>query len=94
MFENTTQILNEHNDSVSDLAVLKNGSLVSSSLDKTIKIWDNSFQLWSSTSDSHLKGILVLKVKRNGDLISGSQDGTIHFWNTDHFILNNSIYIH
>jgi len=25
---------------------LKNGYLVSSSFDKTIKIWDNSFQLW------------------------------------------------
>ena len=51
-------------------------------------------QLWSSTSDSNLKGIVILKVKRNGDLISSSQDGTIHFWNMDHFILNNTIYIH
>jgi len=51
-------------------------------------------QLWSSTSDSNLKGIVTLKVKRNGDLISSSQDGTIFFWNTDHFILNNTIYIH
>ena len=58
---------------------LKNGYLVSSSFDKTIKIWENSFQLWQSTSDSHLKGILALKVKRNGDLVSSSQDGTIHF---------------
>jgi WD40 repeat protein len=73
---------------------LKNGYLVSTSLDKTIKIWDNSFQMWSSTSDSHSKGILALKVKSNGDLISSSQDGTIQFWNTDHFILNNTIYIH
>ena len=39
-------------------------------------------------------GILALKVKSNGDLISSSQDGTIQFWNTDHFILNNTIYIH
>jgi WD40 repeat protein len=92
MFENVTKILNEHNDSVSDLAVLKNGYLASTSLDKTIKIWNNSFQLWSSTSDSHLKGIVALKVKSNGDLISSSQDGTIHFWNTEHFILNNTIY--
>jgi len=51
-------------------------------------------QLWSLTSDSNLKGIVTLKVKRNGDLISSSQDGTIFFWNTDHFFLNNTIYIH
>ncbi len=49
-------------------------------------------QLWSSTSDSNLKGIVTLKVKRNGDLISSSQDGTINFWNTDHFILRFSDY--
>jgi hypothetical protein len=47
--------------------------------DRTIKIWDNSFQLWSSTSDSNLKGIVTLKVKRNGELISSSQDGTIFY---------------
>ena len=51
-------------------------------------------QLWSSTSDSNLKGIVTLKVKRNGELISSSEDGKIHFWNTDHFILNKTIYIH
>ncbi len=94
IFENTTRILTEHNDSVTDLVVLKNGFLVSSSLNKLIKIWNNSFQLWSSTSESHSKGVVALKVKSNGDLISSSQDGTIHFWNTDHLILNNTIYIH
>jgi hypothetical protein len=47
--------------------------------DRTIKIWDNSFQLWASTSDSNLKGIVTLKVKRNGELISSSQDGTIFY---------------
>ena len=52
IFENTTLILNEHNHSVSDLAVLKNGYLVCTSLDRKIQIWDNSFQLWSSTYDS------------------------------------------
>jgi len=93
-FENGTQILKEHNDSVSDLAVLKNGFLVSTSLDKTIKIWDNSFKLWSSTSNAHSIGAVALKVKNNGDLISSSQDGSIHFWNTDYFILNNTIYIY
>ena len=94
IFENETRILKEHNTSVSDLEVLNNGYLVSSSLDRTIKIWDHSFQLWSSTSNAHSKGVVALKVKNNGDLISSSQDGSIHFWNTDHFILNNTIYIH
>ncbi len=91
---NATSALKEHNDSVSDLAVLKNGYLVSTSLDKTIKIWDNSFNLWSSKYHAHENGIVALKVNTNGDLISSSQDGVISFWNTDHFILNNTLYIH
>jgi WD40 repeat protein len=94
IFENKTQILDKHNDSVTDLVVLKNGYLVSTSLDRSIKIWNNSFRLWSSTSESHSKGVVALKVKSNGNLISSSQDGTIHFWNTEHFILNNTIYIY
>jgi WD40 repeat protein len=43
--ENT---LKGHTDSVSDLVFLNNGYLVSTSFDKTIKIWDNSFNLWFS----------------------------------------------
>jgi len=86
--------LKEFNDSVSDLVFLSNGYLVSTSLDKTIKIWDNSFNLWSSTSNAHSKAILALKLKRNDDLVSSSQDGSVHYWNTDYFILNNTFYIH
>jgi WD40 repeat protein len=82
--------LKEHTDSVSDLVFLSNGYLVSTSLDKTIKIWDNSFNLWFSIS----KAILSLKAKNNDYLVSSSQDDTIHFWNTDYFILNKTIYIH
>ncbi len=67
---------------------------MSTSFDKEIRIWDNSFNLWSSFSNANTKAILALKVKNNHDLVSSSQDGTIHFWNTDHFILNNTIYIH
>ena len=86
--------LKELNDSVSDLVFLNTGYLVSTSFDKTIKIWDNSFNLWSSTSNAHSKAILALKVKNNQELVSSSQDGTIHFWNTDYFILNKTIFIH
>ena len=85
--------LKEHTDSVSDLAFQKNGFLVSTSFDKTIKIWDSSFKLWSSVSDAHSAPILALKVKKNSVLISSSQDGTITFWNTNYFILDDSFYI-
>jgi len=89
--ENT---LKEHTDSVSDLLFLSNGFLVSTSFDETIKIWDNSFNLWSSTSNAHSKAILALKVKSNHDLVSSSQDGTIQVWNTVYFILNKTIHIY
>jgi len=86
--------LREHNDSVSDLAFLNNGFLVSTSFDRTIKIWDNSLRLWSSVNNSHSKDVLALRVKNESVLMSSSLDGTVHFWNTDHFILNKTIYVH
>ena len=82
------------NDLVSDLTFLNNGFLVGSSLDKTINIWDNSFQLWSSKYNVHTKQVLALKVKDNGQLVTSSQDGTVRFWSTDFFILNKTINIH
>ena len=86
--------LKKHTDSVSDLVFLNNGYLVGTSFDKTIKIWDNSFNLWSSTSNAHSKAILALKIKTKDHLVSCSQDGTINFWKTDILILNKTIYIH
>jgi len=82
----------KHDDCVSDLAFMKNGFLASTSLDKTIKIWDNSFEMWSSVNLS--EAILAIKVKTNGDLIGGSQDGKIHFWITDYLIFDKTIYIY
>jgi hypothetical protein len=90
-FEKT---LTQHNESVSDLVFLKNGFLASSSLDKTIKFWDNSFELWSSYSDAYCEQVLALKVKNTSILISSSQNGTIRFWNTDYFYFIETIYIH
>ncbi len=86
--------LKEFNDSVSDLVFLNNCYLVSTSFDITIKIWNNCFNLWSSTFNAHSKAILALKVKSNDDLVSSSQDGSVHYWNTDYFILNETIYFH
>ena len=86
--------LQAHNDSVSDLAFLSNGFLASTSFGKTIKIWDSSFQLWSSLSNAHSKDVLAIKQKNESVLISSSLDGSINFWNTDYLFLNKTIYIH
>ena len=67
---------------------------MNTSFDKTIKIWDNTFKLWSSNPKTHSEDVLVLKVKNNSVLISGALDGTIHFWNTDYFVLDKIIYIY
>ena len=82
-----------HNDTVSDLTFLKNGFLASTSFDKTIKIWDNTFQLWASVSNAHSKDVLALKEINESVLISSSLDGTINFWITDHFTLNKTFYV-
>ena len=91
-FLKETDTLNVANNNITtDLAVLNNGFLSSSSLDGKITIWDNSFN--SSVRDTaHSESILALKVFTNGSLISCSSKGICKTWITDIYFLNNTIY--
>ena len=82
-----------HDGPVSDLEIMKNGFVVSSSLNSTIKIWGNSLELVSSTLVHESGAFLSIKIGNRGDLISSTQDGKINFWNTNNFIFNRTIYI-
>jgi len=91
-----------HNDSVTDLAFLKNGCLASASFDGTIALWTSSIvqlnnaTIWnphkSDSNKDYNKAVLALKVFPNGSLLSSSLDGTIKIWNTDLFLLNSTLY--
>jgi WD40 repeat protein len=85
-----TKTLSIQNNTVTDLAVLKNGFLASSSFDGKIHIWDNSYK--STVKEAHSNTIVALKVFANGSLISCSTNGICKTWDTDQFILTKTIY--
>ena len=82
--------LTGHNDTVTDLIILKNGYLASASFDSTIRVWDNSYS--STVVEAFSEEVLVLKSFQNGSLLSSSLDTTLKTWDTDTFILNQTIY--
>jgi WD40 repeat protein len=59
-----------HSDTVFDLAILKNGNIISASRDSFLKIWDSKdYKLISSIKTTH-QGIRSIAVMQNGTLAS------------------------
>jgi len=65
---------------VYSLTVLPDGSLVSGSSDKTIKIWDVKNGQNIKTLTGHTHDVFALTVLPDGSLVSGSWDYTIMIW--------------
>jgi WD40 repeat protein len=65
---------------VSALTVLPDGTLVSGSDDKTIKLWNTKTGQCLKTLEGHSKKISALTVLPNGILASASYDKTIKLW--------------
>ena len=59
-----------------ELAILKNGDIVSGSLDKTVKIWNVNGEL-KNTFTNHSNCVESVAILPNGDNASGSRDGRI-----------------
>jgi WD40 repeat protein len=73
-----------HNDAVTCLTLLKDGSLVSgSSSDKAIKVWNIKSGQDLETIKGHTSGVYSLALLQDGSLTSGSGDGTIKIWNSN-----------
>jgi len=74
--------LTEHKYAVYTLAVLTNGSLISGSADRTIKVWnqknENSFECVSNLNHpDQVRSLAVL----NNLILSGLVNGSIYVWN-------------
>jgi len=72
--------LTGHTSWVNVLTVLPDGSLVSGSEDKTIKIWDVKNGQTIKTLTGHTGFLSALTVLPDGSLVSGSWDNTIKIW--------------
>lgn len=70
-----------HNESVSTLTVLRDGTLASGSFDKTIKIWNVTTGSLVKTLIGPSKKVTSLVVLFDGTLVSASIDSIITFWN-------------
>ncbi|KAJ0680513.1 putative transcription factor WD40-like family [Helianthus annuus] len=71
-----------HNDTVSALAMSRDGLVVYSvSWDRTLKIWNaNNFKCLESVCNAHDDAINAVVVSSNGDVYTGSTDKTIKIW--------------
>eukprot|EP00191_Tetraselmis_sp_GSL018_P010623 CAMPEP_0177617532 /NCGR_PEP_ID=MMETSP0419_2-20121207/24957_1 /TAXON_ID=582737 /ORGANISM="Tetraselmis sp., Strain GSL018" /LENGTH=392 /DNA_ID=CAMNT_0019116099 /DNA_START=165 /DNA_END=1341 /DNA_ORIENTATION=- len=74
------QALEGHSYQVTSVAIGEEGSIVSASLDKTLRVWDANTG-GSSTLEGHEGPVLCCIVLTGGDILSGSGDATIRRWN-------------
>ncbi len=62
------------------VAALQDGSLVSASRDKTIRIWNSNCGTLMEILIGHTDFVRSLAVLQDGSLASGASDGTIRIW--------------
>lgn len=72
-----------HTECVSNIAVLLDGRIVSSSWDKTLKLWTSDSSVPVQTFNGHTGWVRCVAVLPNGRIVSGSDDGTLKFWSLD-----------
>ena len=66
--------------------------LITSSDDKTIKVWDYQTKSCVATLEGHLSNVsFAIFHPELPIIVSGSEDGTIRFWNSNTFKLEKSI---
>lgn len=70
--------LEGHTYQVTGVGCLPSGEVVSTSLDKTVKIWRNGSCV--RTLEGHEGPVLALAVLPNGDFLTGSGDCTVRLW--------------
>jgi WD40 repeat protein len=62
------------------MEVLKNGNIISGSLDTTLKIWDASTSQVLNVFDGHTHMVTKVVELSNGNLASASLDKSINIW--------------
>ena len=77
---NLITTISGHNSGIHSLRTLNNGSMISASWDKTIKIWDKDNYKCVSTLTGHTDYVQCLLVLSDTKFLSGSNDNTIKVW--------------
>jgi len=87
--------LKGHSSNVYDLLQVNNSNLlISSSQDKSIKVWDTAAQTCKFTLYGHIDSVRGLKMIGQEILSSGSGDGTIKLWNLTSALEIRTLYGH
>lgn len=76
--------LTDHEDSVLSLVWRDDSKLLSSSLDREIKLWDVDKKKVLQTYSGHSRGVTTLRLLKDGKtLVSAGNDQSVRVWNID-----------
>ena len=72
--------INAHNDSIYSLSIFPSGNFISTSRDKSIKIWDQNYNNIQTTINAHDDYINYVEIKDEKNFITCSNDKSIKIW--------------
>jgi len=87
------KIINSHKDWINSISLFPSGNIISVSYDKSIKIYDNNFNIIQHIQNIYKYGIIYVDVKDENNFITCSSDNSIKTWIkiNNQFILNYNI---
>ena len=74
------KIINAHNDSIYSLSIFQLGNFITTSRDKSIKIWDKNYNLLQTISNAHNDYINDINIKDEKNFVTCSDDKSIKTW--------------
>ena len=69
-----------HNDWVTSVSILPSGKIISASKDRTIKIWDENFNIIQTIENEHSNKIDYISIKNEDNFITCSFDKSINIY--------------
>ena len=72
--------INPHNDEINSMSIFPSGNLISVSDDKSIKIYDNNFNIIQSIENAHDESIDYVNIKDENNFVTCSKDKSIKTW--------------
>ena len=80
--------INAHDNFITCVSVFPSGNIISVSDDKSIKIWDNNFNLLQNIQNAHKERINYIDIKDENNFITCSYDIKLWIKNKNKFIIN------
>ena len=72
--------INAHDNFITCVSVFPSGNIISVSDDKSIKIWDNNFNLLQNIQNAHKERINYIDIKDENNFVTCSNDKSIKTW--------------